>query len=491
MVVTAYLMVKNLAADLYKDAGQCLMELIKNSLVASMPDPERWEPKLARIEINLVPNHPLTGGPALVILDHGCGMTDVALERYFNWLGTPVSKLREHASGSHKGASQKGIGRFAALALNESCLDDDPLVAMKHGYYMFSRTSPSGDIRFVQVIPEMMETEGGLETNRFISPAATEAKFLNNVKGSFTAIVIPTPVFKTAGKIESAIEYLLPRERDKMFDLSLNGRAVELPSLANDLNIVSGNGLYRARLGVGDITGDGCWLCDADTGFRVASCQALGQLLPDPLSFPDLIGDIFAPNLLRHQNTARSTLAKEFTRKSNPEWAMLSMFLVGQVAPAAKEIIERDVIAGRAVEVLDDIVSMFHDKYGVPVEPNDGPHETRDPVPRLPPAPGPRKPGGPKDGESHRRCVSIKIHEKAYRLYRGQPLDPFVFAQPHLSDSRMILVNVRGYKALPKNRIAMREHCLMQVLAAIGRIEHKDSPLQAVRFANEVRAEFS
>ena len=41
MKVTAYHMVDNLATGLYESVGQRLMELIRNSLVASMPNPDR------------------------------------------------------------------------------------------------------------------------------------------------------------------------------------------------------------------------------------------------------------------------------------------------------------------------------------------------------------------------------------------------------------------------------------------------------------------
>lgn len=501
MKVTAYHMVDNLATGLYESVGQRLMELIRNSLVASMPNPDRWEPKKAKIEISIVQNHPLASGkgPALVVLDHGCGLTDPAVERYFNWLGTPLGQLQKNANGSFNGASQKGIGRLAALALNERCLDEDIMVRIKHGYYLFSRTSKSGNVRFVPVIPERAETEQGFETERFISPSSTEMGTLKDVSGSFTGIVIPTPIFKNHADLYDEIKWLLPREQDKMFNLSIGGKAVLPPPLEKDINISSQDGHYRARLGVGNAESDGVWLCDEETGFRVASCQKLGRLLPDPLWYPDLVGDIFAPGLLSHQNTARSTLAKEFTRKGNKQWTKLLMFLISQVAPAAKQIIERDAIQGNAAETLDELVEIFNERFGQPEE------DVLENVPREP-AEKPEKPSAPTpkpeteaagaegtkpSREPYRRYLSIKIHEETFYLYRGQSLHPFIFAQVNPSNKKLVQVNVRGgYKALPSTKEARREHCLMQILEAIGKSKFSDRPNEAMLFANKVRSEF-
>jgi hypothetical protein len=55
----------------------------------------------------------------------------------------------------------------------------------------------------------------------------------------------------------------------------------------------------------------------------------------------------------------------------------------------------------------------------------------------------------------------------------------------------MIFVNVRGgYKALPDQKAARREHCLMQVLMAIGKSKYDTDSQKAIIFANEIRSEF-
>ncbi len=498
LMATAIHMVENLAGGLYESVGQRLMELVRNGLVASMPDPNTWEPKRARIEISLFPNHPLApkGCPALVVLDHGSGMTDAGLQRYFNWLGTPLKELRKNANGSFHGASQKGIGRLAALGLNENCLQEDYEVRVKHGYYLLSRTQADGDVRFVPVIPEMAEKQG-FEINRFISSTATEMGPLKGLKGSFTAVIVPTPIFKSHQEIYDAIKWFLPREQDKMFSLVIGGKVYGPPPLEGEINVTSQDGRYRARLGAAENEhSDGVWLCDEVTGFRVASCQKLGRLLPDPLWFPDLVGDIFAPGLLRHQNTARSTLNKEFTRKSNKEWQRLMMFLISQVAPMAKKLIERDAISGDAAETLDEVVEMIHSLYGVPEEKEKDKHPNG-PTPSTPPQPPhtPGKTGGNRgnkgSGTPYRRYVSIKVRNETFLLYRGQSLDPYVYAEVSANNPKQIIVNVRGgYRALPDGKQARREHCLMQLLSAIGRSKFSMDPRQAMCFTNEVRAEF-
>jgi hypothetical protein len=491
MKVTAFHMVDNLSAGLYSNSGQCLAELVRNSLVASMP-PDVWDPKRARIDISLVSNHPLSkdGEDVLLILDHGCGLTDPALERYFNWLGTPLKELRNSIASN--GASQKGIGRLAALALNTSCMDENVLVKIKNGYYLFTRTSRSGSVRFIPVIPEKAEAHGGFETENFISPTSTEMGSLKNIQGTFTALVIPTPVFRSHDEIYEAIKWYLPREHDKMFNLTIGGKEVLPPPLEQKLNMTSVDGNMRARLGVGIVSSDGAWLCDADTGLRVASCQQLGRALPEPLWYPDLVGDIFAPRLLRHQNTARNTLSREFMRKSNKDWNGLQMFLISQVAPAAKQLIERDIIRGDAADTLNELAQMFKEAFGEPVRNGEvylgQPVSKKPHVPRTEPIEPVDEPLKPKD--KYQRYICIRVRDETYNLYRGQSLHPYIFAQLNPNNAKMIIVNVRGgYKALPDTKAARREHCLMQILSTIGQSKYPSDNYQAIRFANEVRSE--
>lgn len=497
LTATATHLVENLASGLYESVGQRVMELVRNGLVASMPKSNVWEPRRAHIEISLVPHHPLSpsGDSALIVLDHGSGMTDAGLERYCYYLGTPLSAL-EKTSGTYHGASQKGIGRLAALGLNRHCLDDDPRVCVNHGYFLLSRTEAEGRVRLVSVIPAKVE-QNGFDLNRFVSPTDAVLGPLKGIRGSFTAVVIPTPIFGSHEEIYDAIKWLLPREQDKMFNLTIGGTPYGPPPLAGELTVTSSDGRYRARLSAA--TGsesDGIWLCDETTGFRVASCQKLGRVLPEPLYLPDLVGDIFAPDLLRQQNTARSTLHKEFVRRGNKDWERLLMFLVGQVAQPAKKLVDRDAISGDAAEALNEVVEMLHDLYGAPDE------EARKPPPprtgerppalsRLPRIDDAVRPRTKPERDPNKRHVAIRVRDETFVLYRGQSLDPYIYAEVSLSDPHQIIVSVRGnYKALPESKAARREHCLMQLLMAIGRSKFPMDPRATLCFANEVRAEF-
>lgn len=491
--VTAFHMIDNLSTSLYSNHGQCLAELVRNSLVASMPSPTVWKPDCARIEIKLESGHPLCNKKsdlALTILDHGCGLTDPALDRYFNWLGTPLHDLHRSVEGN--GASQKGIGRLAALALNTNCLEGEITDRVSNGFYLFTRTSSYGKVRFVRVIPEMVESAKGFDTDNFIDPNSTEMGSLKDIKGTFTALVIPTPVFSTAGEIVEALKWYLPREQDKMFSLTINGKPLTPPRLEEKVTVTSADASFRAYLGLGDSTSDGAWLCDEATGFRVASCQQLGRALPEPLWYPDLRGDIFAPGLLKFQNTSRSALARDYVRRGNKQWSALYMFLINQVVPKAKQLMDRDLISGDASDTLNELVEMFNEHFGpadggLKKEPTERPTEDG---PDKPKKPGPPRPDRkPRDGTQ--RYVSIKVRDETYHLYRGQSLHPFVFAQLNPNNSQMVYVNIRGgYQALPPSKAARREHCLMQVLQAIGQSKFPLDQTQALRFANEIRGEF-
>jgi hypothetical protein len=218
------------------------------------------------------------------------------------------------------------------------------------------------------------------------------------------------------------------------------------------------------------------------------------RLLPDPLWFPDLSGDIFIPGLLGNQNTGRDTLAKEFVRPSNKKWQQARMFLVSQVAPPAKRLIDRDTIHGDAMDALTAIAQMFNERFGEPEKVRrpecDPPDATPDPDP------DPGSDGAPKvrktnGGGERQRYLYVNVRGIAYRLYYGQPLYEYIFAQVSFRDPHVILTNVRGgYKSFPPTKAAKEEHCLMQVLMAICRSQKpQGTPEQIIQLANEIRAD--
>lgn len=482
---TPFLIREVLGRGMYRDAGRCLAELVRNGMVACMG--ERWEPASARIDISLVHNHPLApkGESALVVLDHGHGMTDADLVRYFAYLGPSPEAARK--DGGYGGASQKGIGRFATLALSEQAERDDC------PYYLLSRTQDEGDIRYIKVTPELLCREAGIDGNRFIRPSATELGPLrNSVQGSFTAIVIPTPVLKSDAAIYEAVKWYLPREPSRMCQFFIGGKQMTPPALPKEggaITATSEDLRYRAYIGSSDGKNgadDGIWFCDEATGFRVASCQDpkfRDRGLPEPLWYTDLSGDIFVPELLHRQDTARSTLEKDFTKSA--EWRRLCLFLSVKVAPLLSDLIEHNPVTDDARKALEGIVELFDEVYGkAPAQSGKG-------------GGGGGSGGGGGGGtgrKTRKRYERISVRGEVFELFLGRSLDEFTFAAVNARNPKQIEVNARGgYKALPRNLQAKQEHCLMQILNAVARSDvwNRDTfnAREVSQFANELRAE--
>src|SRR3989338_10851190 len=94
---------------------------------------DTWQPKAGRVEVHLVRNHPMSPkGLTLVVRDRGSGFTAPKIDLFCN-IGQSLADM-QRGSGSHGGAAQKRIGRFAALALNRGCVEDRNPDA---GFYLF------------------------------------------------------------------------------------------------------------------------------------------------------------------------------------------------------------------------------------------------------------------------------------------------------------------------------------------------------------------
>jgi len=486
---TAYLLIQNLGTGLYEEPGYCLAELEKNSARAHMMT-KKWEPKSVRIEASIVPKHPVCNDRALLWLDYGKGMLDGDCERFFYYLGTPMAKLRQDAKGN-LGDSQKGIGRLAALSLNEKCLGENVLEQVKHGFHVFTRTAESGPIRYVPFIPQNIE-EDGVDIHRFIDPTDRALGPLIGIRGTFTAIVIPNPVFKSHNEIYEAIKWFLPTESDKMFDLKIGGKAVQPPALETTKNLTWKGDLYRARIGLTK-TGEegGIWLCDSETGLRVASCMSIGKRggIPDPLWYSELTGNIYGPGLIAHQNTARNSLLKAFLRSKDKDAQGLSMFMNGVVSPGVQDLIEENPIHGGSLDMLKEIAEMCNGHWGPPDEDKGPPFPPRTPGVRIDPVPGP--PRVNTDGERKppvKRYLYMKVENETYKLYYGQDLDELTYAQVASHDDHVIEMNIRGkYKSMPVDKKECREHSLMQIFNSIGLSKHPRNPYDAMRFANKIR----
>jgi HSP90 family molecular chaperone len=117
--ITAQLLLSILGGELYASHDYSLWEIVRNAVCACMPNTKQWVAGAGDVEIFLQ-KHPFTDAVCLVILDHGRGFTTDGFERFFT-LGASVEDLLLNPEGMHGGASQKRIGRFAALALNLRC----------------------------------------------------------------------------------------------------------------------------------------------------------------------------------------------------------------------------------------------------------------------------------------------------------------------------------------------------------------------------------
>jgi len=169
------------------------------------------------------------------------------------------------------------------------------------------------------------------------------------------------------------------------------------------------------------------------------------------------------------------------------------MFLVTEVTSAAKDLLGEDPTRSDVAKAVTNIVSMFNERYGSPpaiLTPDDEPQprpEEGERKPQKPPQPRPKKPKGPP---RRKRVFSIKVREEVYTLLLGQTLTEFEFAQIDSERQFAILLNTGGrYKPMPAGRSAQDEHCLMQILLAIGKAKFRSQMSQAVNFANEVLSE--
>ena len=467
-----------LGADLYRDTGACLWELVRNGACACMPDSRKWSPEKVRVEVSLDDRHPLAAVPGtktLVVVDHGCGFTKPNLEAFF-MIGP------EGDGTNHRGAAQKRIGKFAAFALNRAVAERN----YGSGFYILSRTSSTGDVLFLEVTPDSVSKNQ--TSSRYLSADSAELGGYRNVQGSFTALVVPNVVFETTEQVRNALRWYLPRKQNHAISVTVGRQKLAAPELCTTTGWFGEIEAFLGRRKAQDGEG-GIWLADAVTSLRCAHAPAMGVHLPYPLGRPDLEGDIFIPGLLENQGTDRSGLRPQFLRSKAWKERIFPVLQL-KVAPLATQLLgEDDVFQDTSLHdrAIREIAELFNDRWGKDSVPP--PHGSR---PHRPPSGSGARPSGPgpDDGteKSDRpRGILISIGGTTYRVRKALNLDPFIYAE--LNDrTAEIFVNEK-YRALPNTNQAMREHVTMQFLGIVACSALRWDTKEAQKRQAELRAE--
>lgn len=493
LTITGKHLLANLANDLYSNHGDCLWELVRNSVVACML-PDKWDPKRAHVEVNLHKNHSLAPNTlALEVFDKGCGIPLPRLKT----IGPSIGEGR-----NFHGAAQKRIGRFAGLALNSRCYEDEDI---ETGFYIMTRTTSEGPVTLVSMIPALLEARKPVIST--IDPDSIELGPRRGTKGTFTSIVVPYSVFKSNGEIRDALCWKIPRKEALMFKLAVDGKELGPPPLAS--RIVDGQDVhlgveaYIDKFDGDEATGEGIWLTDAATGLRVAFAPHISpSYLPYPLWRTDLIGDIFAPGLLENQDASRSSLNSKFFKST--QWKKTVGFLCAKIVPAVKALLgDTDVFhKNNAVErTALDFVNLCNKAFGSPTESN-GPEFFDDVFTvRKPKESGSGSGGGkgsngtgggggktkkPSGGDVIKpRVLPFNVDGETYLLAK-LPADQRVFASMDPLRTKVINLNSR-YVALPRQKDARLEHVVCMVLGAISHYKHPSDSFEATRWIAEQR----
>ena len=485
--ITAAHLLDNLATALYDDPGASLMELVRNGVVACMNG--EWDASKGFVEIFLVPHKLSPTGKALIVLDHGSGFTDPCIQQFCQ-IGAALNDV-----GGKKlhGAAQKRIGRFAAFSLNRICMEDnDPTT----GFYILTRTQAKGQVKFVTMHPADIELNQGV-TPRWIDQGSAEMGILKGVEGPFSAIVIPNSVFGTISEIRKALEWRVPRKRDQMFKLQIDGKELrppQLPTRVTSAQKTGGVEVFVDKAPEGEDAG--LWICDAKTCLRVAFAPKLGRLyLPDPFWRRDLVGDLFIPDALANQDTGRIGLTQRFLK--GRVWTNSMLYLVGHVAAEVRQIIgDTDVFTNSRTRAdLLSFVESCNEVYGTPEESADGPwfgrtkNDTSSGGPKTPPTPrsenGSER-GGGGSSKPKVRTIPFRLGERTFFLCK-RLLDPNVLAQ--VDPSGKVIYFNDSYQALPSTQGARQEHVVLQVLLAVGTHDFPSDTYSATLFASETRRE--
>lgn len=465
------------------DPGRALAEPWRNGAQACMVNDDDWDPSRIVVDIAYHKHHPLTAGPALTVTDRGRGFTEADIRRFCQVGG-------DGAAARHGGAGQKGIGRFAVLALRRNHDNGS------QGFSICTRTAAKGLVSLLTMTPDLLGERH--VRNERIESDATELGPLQNTAGKFSCIVIPDPVLRSHNEIADAVGFRLPRKQELCGQTTIGGKLFTPPPLESAfMHPITGTGI---EVFLGHVTHDvqhgGIWLADATTGLRVAYAPNLSVYLPYPLGRHDLTGDIFVPDLLGHQDTSRGGLRKQFLQSA--KWRKVVDLLRAEVVPGARGLLEdADVVGGSPLGdlIAGEIRELFAQTWGLPegTPPNLEGLTVLGPQPPKPGGSphGPRGPGGGGGGGGKPPpkpvLVGLKIGDQTYWIGNTKD-DPLRFAVVRDPTQHIILVN-RDYGVLPKSREARSEHSMLQLLGVIGETQYPRESDLAMRFATERRRE--
>ncbi len=481
---TAQLIIQHLSGGLYENEGRCLMELIRNGLVSAMPN-GKWTPGVGRVEVSLE-DHSLTEGRALVVFDFGRGFTEENLTR-FCWLGRPLEEALRNPRGTHGGASQKGIGRLAAFALNWKVFLEQNT---ETGFFVLTRTKEAHSVRLIRMIPAEIERRGTIPQEMISSSDERRLGRFSKITGSFSAILIPHPVFGSHDEIRDSIQWLIPRKKDQMFDLRVGGNTLVPPPLETRVHLASSDKRIEVHVSAETEPNreSGIWFTDADTGFRVVQASRLGVVhVPQPFWSNELRGDIFVPNLMSNLDSARGRPTQQYL--ASAEWRKVKAYL-HSARESVEVLVEKNRLFAGSTKVgtsLQNIVDAFARAFGASQIREDefGAFPGSDvsvltPQPKVPKVTPPIRPtntpedssGGtttPHERKVHpkkpkRMAAPVRIGEDDFILV-PKLMDPCIFAEL-LEDSNQILINSRGYEGMPSVAAARDEHILNAILTA-------------------------
>lgn len=486
VITTAHHIAGNLAKELYLNTSACLWEAVRNGVCAYMPS-TKWLTGVGKVEIFLEKDFPLAPKTtSLVVLDHGRGFTSADVKR-FCAIGPRQDDLRESPEGTHGGAAQKRIGRFAYLGLNQKCRGGD----LNTGFYILTRTSEFGEIRLVSVI--LAEFEARQEfLVRQLDPHSDELGSLKGKSGSFTAVIIPHTVFSSYTEIRRALEWYLPRKRDLTFKLMVGGEQLLPPPLADALTLPSPDGTIDMHIGVcgEDEVSNGLWFTDATTGLRVARADA--SLVPIPYCLPQFFGDIFVPNLLKNQGTARSGMKEEYLKSQ--AWTKVLRYLGTQAEKLRAKLGEEERFGESPVkEAVSEFIALCRKAWGIPELSGGTLFETK----TQSPGHGPK--GNEKIGRHGGRHAgaekklrkrpgdAFRIGERTF-VFLPQGLKAITFVELQ-SDGQTLYLNERGYRLLPPRKEARNEHIMNAILFAVATGEFPGDSRRAQERAAEYRLE--